>query len=261
MASLGVVHTPADRPPTDVADLLAGLLREPGRPRLTWYGPDGERIELSGAVLVNWVNKTTNLLVEEFDAGPGTRVLLDLPGHWRAAVWALAVWRAGACVVDGSTAGPSDDVVVTCRPAAHPVGTDVVAVSLPGLARSWPGTLPPGAIDAAAAVMTYADELGPTPPSPAEAPAVDGPVGSTPALRYDELLDAAAATATTPQAPGAGGGRVLVPVAPRLRDTLLRTLGVWASDGSVVLLAAETVTDGARVDRLIRDERVTARLG
>ncbi|NKY41606.1 TIGR03089 family protein, partial [Cellulomonas septica] len=120
-------------PGATIAELLALVTRNPGRPRLTWYSADGERVELSGAVLENWVNKTTNLLVEELDAGPGTRVLLDLPGHWRTVVWALATWRCGACVVVGDGEA---DVVVTSRPAAH-AGTSahLVAVALPALAR------------------------------------------------------------------------------------------------------------------------------
>ena len=57
--------------PTTTSDVLNLLQREPGRPRLTWYGDGPERIELSGAVLANWVAKTTNLLVEELDAAAG----------------------------------------------------------------------------------------------------------------------------------------------------------------------------------------------
>src|SRR5690554_3374176 len=115
--------------------LLRALTADPGRPRLTWYGPDSERIELSGHVLDNWVTKTANLLVEEFDAGPGTRVLIDLPPHWRAVVWALAVWRTGAHVVlDPDVV----DVVVTHRPRAVPPAglvarPELVAVALPAL--------------------------------------------------------------------------------------------------------------------------------
>lgn len=48
-------------------------------PRLTWYdrsgGPThGERVELSGRLLLMWANKAANLLLEEHDVGPGTRV-------------------------------------------------------------------------------------------------------------------------------------------------------------------------------------------
>src|SRR5660398_217498 len=92
---------------------------EAGRARVSWYGDGGERIELSGAVLENWVSKTANLLVEEFDAGPGVRVLVDLPPHWRTIVWAFAAWRVGACVVlpsDASAPSSGVDVVVSDRP-------------------------------------------------------------------------------------------------------------------------------------------------
>ncbi|WP_245605724.1 TIGR03089 family protein, partial [Promicromonospora kroppenstedtii] len=95
-------------PVPDVASLLARLAADGGRPRLTWYGDDGERVELSGAVLANWASKTVNLLVEEFDAAPGTTVVVDLPVHWRAAVWTLAAWRTGATVAlpDAAVGGP-----------------------------------------------------------------------------------------------------------------------------------------------------------
>ena len=52
---------------SDVPALLQQLLADPGRPRLTWYGPDAERVELSGKVLLNWVAKTANLLTDELD--------------------------------------------------------------------------------------------------------------------------------------------------------------------------------------------------
>ena len=35
-----------------------------GAPALTWYGPDGERVELSQRVLANWVTKAMNLLTD-----------------------------------------------------------------------------------------------------------------------------------------------------------------------------------------------------
>lgn len=86
--------------PRTVPALLRQLLAaDPGRPRLTWYGPGGERVELSARTLDNWVAKSANLLVEEFDAGPGSRVGVRLPPHWRTASWLLAAWSTGACVV------------------------------------------------------------------------------------------------------------------------------------------------------------------
>lgn len=250
--------TPSAPLPAGVDGVLATLLDEPGRPRLTWYATDGERIELSGAVLVNWVNKTTNLLVEEFDAAPGLTVRLDLPPHWRTLVWALAVWRAGACVVldaDGPT-----DVHVTSRPQEPAAAQDVVAVALPGLARTYPGELPPGALDAAAAVMTYGDTLGLVPPTLPDAPALRA---SDASLTHGRLVAAAAAALTA--APGDGAARdrtarVMVPARPPLPGVLLRALGTWACGASLVLVEPPVLEDERRRDRLVADERVTARL-
>ncbi|WP_315096636.1 TIGR03089 family protein [uncultured Cellulomonas sp.] len=235
-------------PPTTVQSLLTSLVREPGRPRLTWYGDDHERVELSGAVLENWVNKTTNLLVEEFDAQAGVRVALDLPGHWRTVVWALAVWRTGACVVPPGDA--ATDVVVTDRPAEVVGSPHVVAVALPALARRFPEPLPAGATDAAGAVMTYGDVVGWTAAVDPSALALDADVVRT----HADLLRGAA------PAPH----RVLVP-APERADAvafLLDVLAVLEGDGSVVAtspeVTAELRSDAPRLARLVASERITA---
>ena len=176
---------------TTTADLLAALASDPGRPRLTWYGPDSERIELSGAVLSNWVIKTTNLLVEEFDAGPGTVVGVDLPGHWRTLVWSLAVWRSGAelRLISPREGTAADlDVIVTNRPEHWDTTAPIVAVALPALARTFDGELAPGVIDAASAVMTYGDELGFVQETNPGALALGaGAYPGTASVRYDDL--------------------------------------------------------------------------
>lgn len=239
-------------PTTSIAALLQLLTREPGRPRITWYGDDGERVELSGAVLENWVNKTANLLVEEFDAGPGTRVDLHLPGHWRTLVWALAAWRLGACVTVGS--GADADVAVTTAPADVPAGPAVIAVSLPALARTFAGDLPSGTMDAASAVMTYSDALGWTPtPEPARPALVDGAAS----VAHDELLVHAQLADHT--------GRVLLGAPPVTSGAwLLACVAPLVLDGSVVLAGGSTLsgllTDTARRERIVSTERVTADL-
>jgi uncharacterized protein (TIGR03089 family) len=243
------------RAAASVADVLASLLSEPGRPRLTWYGAAGERIELSGAVLGNWVSKTTNLLVEELDAGPGTRVLLDLPPHWRSVVWALAAWRVGATVAVGAAAGA--DVVVSDRPAALdvPRGSGVVAVALPALARRFDGDLPGGALDAAQSVMTYGDVIGWVPAVEPARDALD--VGATPVPHAQLVADALGA------APVPAGSRALLTVGDERAATpaaLLAVLGVLAGGGSVVLLRPEPGDAPGRADRIAETERVTARL-
>jgi uncharacterized protein (TIGR03089 family) len=237
------------RPVLTVADLLTGLLREPGRPRLTWYGADGERVELSGAVLDNWVSKSVNLLVQEFDIGPGSTVALDLPPHWRSVVWALAAWRCGATVRTG--AEEPADALVTDRPGPAASRTaPLIVQSLPALARSWPGDLPPGAIDAAQAVMTYADTIDWVPESDPSAAALDLEDGR---LAHGDLVRSAEAAVAVER-----GARTLLPTRGRRTDLaplLLRALGVLASDGSLLF-----VLDGDqdRTDRIARDERVTA---
>ncbi|MFI2490436.1 TIGR03089 family protein [Promicromonospora kroppenstedtii] len=234
-------------PVPDVASLLARLAADGGRPRLTWYGDDGERVELSGAVLANWASKTVNLLVEEFDAAPGTTVVVDLPVHWRAAVWTLAAWRTGATVAlpDAAVGGP--DVVVTDTPERWTdAGADLVVVSLPALARRYDGELPPGAIDAASAVMTYGDVIG-------WVPDVDPD--------QDALVTAAGAVGHKGLVPESGdGARVLVDGRGAVADVLRALLGIWAGGGSVVLTSAGTAAaleaDDARRERLRSTERV-----
>lgn len=230
----------------DLPTLLAGLVGDP-YPRLTWYGEDDERVELSGHVLANWATKSAGLLVDEVDARPGTRLALDLPVHWRAAVWALAGWRTGALVLP-APGRVSADVVVTHRPAACPVeAADVVAVALPALARAVPD-LPRGVIDGAA-VQTYPDVLGPVlPPSPQD-PALglgDGPVP------YARLLE----TGRT----GRPERRLLTPT--DLGAMLTQMLATWADGGSVVLcdpaVATALAADPTRHERLVATERVTA---
>lgn len=255
--------------PHTLPSLLHALTTEPGRPRLTWYGDGGERIELSGAVLVNWVSKTTNLLVEEFDAEPGTVVATDLPPHWRTLVWALATWRTGATlrVVDGSSStavAPSGaDVVVTASPdrwtapdGSRPRGTELVAVALPALARTFGSQLPPGTVDAASAVMTYGDQIGYVPATDADETALTS-TGTT--VSFAELLGWARSQGD----PVATGDRTLLvlPAGPGSLASLLATaLQVWAADGSLVLVEPEA--DGSvapeRLARLVETERVTA---
>lgn len=255
-------HPPAlrDDRPAHVADLLRLVTRDPGRPRLTWYGDDGERVELSGAVLENWVNKTTNLLVEEFDAGPGTRVVLDLPVHWRTVVWALAAWRVGATVVlvaaaDDATADDGaapPDVVVTTHPGRW-AGTraELVAVALPALARRFDGDLPARAIDAASAVMTYGDQVG---WAPEPDPALDALVGAGAEHLGHAVL--------VPETDGAPPRRLLVDGRLGVATSLRELLAAYRANGSVVLLspaaAAALDDDASRRARMTENERVDA---
>jgi uncharacterized protein (TIGR03089 family) len=174
------------------------LEHDPGRPRLTWYGPDDERVELSAKVLDNWVAKTANLLVEELDAGPGSRIAIALPPHWRSACWVLAVWSVGACAVIGRSDRRLDVLVSSqARWLLHPqplVGDGartaaMVAVALPALATSFGPDLPPSAIDAAVDVRSQGDVFLPfVLPAPGD-PALQ--VGDGEPVTHDQLLPSA----------------------------------------------------------------------
>ena len=237
--------------------LLAGLVRsDPTRPRLTWYddhegATQGERIELSGRVLANWTAKAANLLQDDLDIGPGSRVALDLPAHWRAAYWLFAIWSVGAEAVVGGADG--SDVVITSRPSAGPV--PVVAVTLAGLARAWAGDpLPSGAIDEAKELATYGDRFEPWATPGAEDVALSTPEAS---WTYGELVPSARASAAelglTAQA------RVMTSAGPQ--DAVRAWLGPWSVDGSLVLFRNDkSAEDDAALERRASAERVTHRL-
>ena len=250
--------------------LLTSLRADPGRPRVTWYDGD-ERVELSGHVLDNWVSKTTNLLVEELDVGPGSTVLVDLPAHWRAIVWWLAVLRSGACLTTSADAAPAPDVVVTTDPTRSPTAPELVVVALPALARRAEVPLPPGAIDAAAAVMTYGDVLGFATEPTVHDPAVRlGAPPSVTTVGYADLLDWAArqtgeTSLTIDGVPavgvGPGDARVLITARGAVPGLLATALTVLAGNGSIVLCSAGMtdvlLADRDRLDRLRASERVT----
>ncbi len=154
---MGVVQLPHEI-------LARAVAADATRPALTYYDDRregaGERIEISRKVLGTWVAKAANALQEGLDVQPGSVVLVDLPApHWRLAYWALAVWSVGATLTVDAHEGA--DVLVTADPDA-PVADDcdeVVAVSLPALARRFGGELRSGVMDEAAELASYADDF------------------------------------------------------------------------------------------------------
>ena len=67
------------------------------QPTLTYYeGTD--RIELSGASLANWRAKVAHLLGGHYELAAGSRLCLDLPGHWIVPVIASAAAELGIIV-------------------------------------------------------------------------------------------------------------------------------------------------------------------
>ncbi|NYG07660.1 uncharacterized protein (TIGR03089 family) [Phycicoccus badiiscoriae] len=222
------------------SDVLAAMLRsDPARPRVTCYddtpGPTrGERIELSAKVLANWVNKAANALQEEWDLGPGSRVRLALPPHWRSLYWALAVWSVGATAVLDD--GPCDLVVTDDGSLAAESSSPVVLVTLAALARGARGPVPSGAMDEARELSTYADQFSPwQEPAPSEA-AVSQDGADT---AYEDVV---------PQRSWPSGVRIHT-ATEDLRTALELALATWASDGSIVLSLGPEPASG-RAERL-----------
>lgn len=227
---------------TPAIDLMTSLRSgNSTAPRLTWYGPDSERVELSGKVLDNWVAKTSNLLQDELDAGPGMRLALDLPAHWKSMVWALAAWQLGLeTVLNGEEA----DFLATAAPDAVNGKYDaVVAVALPALAMRWDGGLPAGFLDYAAEVRSHGDVfMQHVDPDPAACAIVtsDGR-----RHLHQDLLDGFAA-------PHEEGVRLHVAGGGGLEAALADALGAWRRGGSVVL----THPDVGDTGKLLAAERI-----
>ncbi|MCY0904935.1 TIGR03089 family protein [Arthrobacter sp. H14-L1] len=235
-------------------------------PRLTWYGPDGERVELSGKVLDNWVAKTANYVVDELDAGPGSVIDIDMPAHWRSLCWVLAAWQAGTAVSYGPGTAMNHDVTVTttpltAAPATEVPGTEVpaargsrtltVAVALGALEMRWAGDLPAGVLDYAAEVRAQGDVFVP----------FDQPSGSDVAVVGSRTADSAAALESVAFGSLFSGyahlmersERVLLMVEDGLETAVRNALGIFSAGGSVVLVHPSV----AVTDVLLSAERIT----
>jgi uncharacterized protein (TIGR03089 family) len=234
-------------------------LREATSPRLVWYGPDG-RIELSGRVFDNWVAKTANLLVEELDAGTGTRVELDLPVHWKSLVWALACWQVGAVLAPtpappGTGPGPASavDLVVTSAEREVVPPAVQVAVALGALALRWPAPLPAGAVDYAAEVRSYGDYFADAVTQDASTVLFDG-AGPDRSGTAPDALTVAGLNRLYTAAPEPSGV-VLLGADTSLPRALAAALAVWSVDGTLVVVHPEV----AVTQSLLDGERVGAR--
>jgi uncharacterized protein (TIGR03089 family) len=125
------------------AGFTAAVAADPTRPLLTWYDDaTGDRTELSGATLANWVAKTANLLVDGGGLGTGDLAGVLLPPHWQSAAVLLGCWTAGVTVVTPDPMSDADSTGASDRgaPDAPAQGVDVVFAALDrvGEAGRWP---------------------------------------------------------------------------------------------------------------------------
>lgn len=215
------------RTPRDLAEALEALSQRP-TPALVWRS-GAERVELSGRVLVNWVEKSAGLLAEELDVASGNRVSVSPVPHWRLVVIALAALRVGARVQ--FTHHPDGKTAVHAHLETHPdhdaAAQVLLTVADPALAFSCAAPVPPGAVDFADEVRGMSDVYSEFEnPDPAGT-ALDS--GVTHGELVTQALDAA---------PAEAGSTVHLPLTEGWGDThLLQLLGIVLSGGAVLVTA------------------------
>jgi uncharacterized protein (TIGR03089 family) len=217
--------------------LAAAVAGDPTRPLLTYYDDaSGERTELSGATLDNWVAKTANLLVDGCGLGPGDLAVVDLPPHWQSAGVLLGCWSVGLLVeyaekpAHAGVVFAAADRVEALTPVAAPdrfvLGLDPMALPM--------RQVPDGFADYAVEVRAHGDHFSGYP------------------IQQPELIAQARERAAALGVPA--GGRVLVD-ADRYQDPLDWLLAPLVGGATIVLCRH---LDPDRLAARRQAERVTA---
>lgn len=250
----------ADRHAQTLPAVLEGLLSaDPSQPLITFYDDGtGERTELSVASFANWVNKTANLLQDEFGVEPGEYVSLQLPPHWLGGVW---VWAAAACgLVLVRDADPDQPpAVLVCGPESLDSGVavgagEVVASSLRPLGGRFPEPLPAAVHDFDVEVLGQGDDFVAAFPPSLDDPLLDD---GDRTWSHAEVVERARASADTQQL--ASGVRLMTDLNPADPDDLVDgLLAAMVVGGSVVLVRN---ADPAQQDGRAEQERVTVKTG
>jgi uncharacterized protein (TIGR03089 family) len=235
--------------PTIPQAFAAAVRRDPTTPLLTWYDDaTGDRTELSGATLENWVAKTANLFVDGVGLGQDDTIAVLLPPHWQTAAVVLGAWAAGLAVDLGEDPQPVAALFTTPdrieAAAAWPTGDRYLTGLLP-LAMPL-REVPPGYADYVVEVRNYGDQFRGRPVDENDR-AMAGPV---------ELSHLAVCRTAAERAGELGivaGDRVLVDARayPEPEDWLLAPLVAGAS----VVLCGNL--DPAKVDSRAGSEKVT----
>ncbi|GAA0729897.1 TIGR03089 family protein [Dactylosporangium roseum] len=239
-----------------VPSLFAAIVaKDPSLPLFTFYDDaSGERIELSGATLGNWVSKTANLLVDGCGLGPGDQATVWLPPHWQTAAVLLGAWSAGLTVAYGEPTAAGADVefassqAVEAGTPAGPADRFVLGLAPMGMPLR---AVPPGWTDYVADVRQHGDHF-PGAPVTADTVALVDPDGT--AIGQAALIERAAARAAEL---GITGGRVLLDADayPWPVDWLLAP---FAAGASIVI---STHTDLAKLSARAETEQATRLVG
>ncbi|MDX2970996.1 TIGR03089 family protein [Kribbella solani] len=210
----------------------AAVRRDGGAPFLTHYDDaSGERIELSAVTTANWVAKTANLLVDEYDLETGETVAIGLPPHWLGVVWALSAWSAGAGLTSGT-----GTLAITGPDVAIRGERETIASALLPLGGRFREPLPDGVHDFGAEVYNHPDLFVPFDPPTPTSPAYDE-------LTHEDLIGTAEPVRD----------RILVTRTLTDRDGLALLVGVISGGGSIVLCRN---LDTSKLERRVADEKV-----
>ena len=214
-------------------ELFSTAVRRDGAgPFLTYYDDaTGERIELSALTTANWVAKTANLLVDEYELEPGETVAIGLPPHWLGVVWALSTWSVGASLTSGT-----GTLAITGPDFAIRGSRETVASALLPLGGRFREPLPDGIHDYGAEVYNHPDLFVPFDPPAPTSPAYDD-------LTHDDLIGTAEPVTD----------RILVTRDLVARDGVGLLVGVISGGGSIVLCRN---LDAGKLDRRVADEKV-----
>lgn len=136
------------------------VIANTGGPVLIWRGPDHDRLDLTGPVVANWVNKGVGLF-GDYDLGPDFTLFAPLPQglHWRELVALLSVLLAGGRVCIGEEP-PTEDFMAFV-PLGHEDldsvadAEEVFVFNPPALALSTP--VDEDFIDVNSAIRAYPD--------------------------------------------------------------------------------------------------------
>lgn len=195
-------------PPVSALDGLLRAVPDPSKPLLTYYDEStGERVELSTITTANWVAKTSNFLIDDLDAEPGTRIRIGLPSHWLRFVWILSAWNVAATVADTAAdigvSGPeleADEdirVAASLRPlggrfATPPDGFLDIGAEVPGHGDHFVALDPPDAtsvaLDLDGVQVTHGELLADSEPSPSRRLVTPGSVARDAGLIVEACL-------------------------------------------------------------------------
>lgn len=227
-----------------VGALYRAATSDPAQPLITYYDDaTGERTELSGATLDNWVAKTANLLVDGLALGPGDTAAVLLPPHWQTAAVLLGCWSAGVAVSSGDTA---DVAFAAADRLDETDAADVYALALAPLAAPMRPGPPPGVLDYVVEVRGHGDRYAGPAPDPTDP--------ATPQETHEQLCRRARRRAAelglSPRA------RMLVD-GDTVGDPVDWLLAPLAAGASIVLCRH---LDHSRLDERVAAERVTVTL-